>query len=322
MRRRVLGFVAALLLAIVGTTLLVSYVKNAEDRALAGEEVVEVLVVQEEIRQGTAVADIGDRVATERVPTKVAIANAVTDLTELEDLVASVTLLAGEQLSADRFATQASIGIIDVPEGLVEVTVSLSPERAMVLDENDIGRHVSVLGSFESFQFDTLPLEDQFLEAIGNGLSVTIETTQTDSGDETATVTAGDGSVLLRKLEDHWYIGTNTPDTTATLIQNTLVTRVTFEEAPEVVELEDGSVGSFNLAPTGNLLVTLAVSPGDAQEVIFAAEHGGIWLALEEVDGLEEPGEGIDVQDRTNIHGIDPNASDDLPGTDLVVDAS
>lgn len=51
MRKRIVGFVAALLLALVGTTLLVSFVAGAEDRALAGEEIVEVFVADTTIQQ-------------------------------------------------------------------------------------------------------------------------------------------------------------------------------------------------------------------------------------------------------------------------------
>lgn len=321
MRRRVFGFAAAILLAIVGTVLLVVYVQSAEDRALEGEEIVEVFVVQEEIRQGAPSDVILDRVKAERVPVKVAVVNAVADLADIEGLVASVTLLPGEQLTRDRLVEVGEIGLVDIPDGHVEVTVSITPERAMVLDENDIGRHVSVLASFENHDFDDLPLEDQYLEAIQAGFEVTIETTATDDGEET-TLRAADGTILLRKLEDEFYLGADTPDSTATILQNVLVTRVTFEEQPEVIEDDDGAISRVDLAPTGNLLVTLAVDPSAAERLVFTSEHGMVWFALEPEGGLDNPGDGLDVRDRTNIYGIDPNVDSDADGPEtLVVDS-
>lgn len=56
MSRKVVGIVVALLLATVGTVALVSYVRTAEQRAQAGEELVEVYVVNGTIKAGTSAA--------------------------------------------------------------------------------------------------------------------------------------------------------------------------------------------------------------------------------------------------------------------------
>ena len=55
--RRAIGIMGAVAVAALGMLLLVGYVRGAEDRALAGEELVEVLVVEKPIAQGTP-ADI------------------------------------------------------------------------------------------------------------------------------------------------------------------------------------------------------------------------------------------------------------------------
>ena len=62
MRRRLLAAFAALVLLVVGTAVLVAYVRGADARALAGARTVEVLVVDELIPEGTsgrALADLG-----------------------------------------------------------------------------------------------------------------------------------------------------------------------------------------------------------------------------------------------------------------------
>ena len=54
MRRKIVMIVAALLCGALGTTLLVRFVQGAESRALEGEELVDVFVVQGYIPAGTS----------------------------------------------------------------------------------------------------------------------------------------------------------------------------------------------------------------------------------------------------------------------------
>ena len=58
MRRKVVMIVAAGLCGIVGTALLVNFVRGAESRALAGEELVEVYRAVERIPSGTAASQM------------------------------------------------------------------------------------------------------------------------------------------------------------------------------------------------------------------------------------------------------------------------
>jgi pilus assembly protein CpaB len=58
-KSRLLGGIAALVLAVVGAILLFVYVQGAANRAQAGLEPVNVLVVQEAIPAGTKASDLG-----------------------------------------------------------------------------------------------------------------------------------------------------------------------------------------------------------------------------------------------------------------------
>ena len=134
MNRTVIGVIAAVVLASVGTLMLVLYVQGAEARALAGQETVEVLVVTEPVARGTAAEDLARAVSTEMVPAKVRADGGITDLDELDGQWTSVDLLPGEQLVAARFLSAQDLADdrgIDVPEGLQEVTVSLDPQRVL-----------------------------------------------------------------------------------------------------------------------------------------------------------------------------------------------
>ena len=54
MKTRLLGGIAALLVAMIGTVMLVMYVQNADKRALADTETESVYVVEKPIAAGTA----------------------------------------------------------------------------------------------------------------------------------------------------------------------------------------------------------------------------------------------------------------------------
>ena len=261
--RRVIAIIIALVLAGAGTFFLVGWVRSAEGRVLAGEVLVEVLVVDRLIAAGTPAEELDGQVRPESVPTKVAAEGAVADLTSLAGKVAAVDLLPGEQIVSGRFleaeAYRQTVGggpAIEVPAGLLQVTVSLSPERVVggVLSPGDL---VAVFASFDPLALDNV-------EPTGlapNEIPVLIPDDGTD--------------------EEPTRTGRQTPNSTGIILYGVLVTNLQAEELPRIVEDEEAVAGAPALAPTGNLLVTLALGPADAERFVFTAEHGTIWVALE-----------------------------------------
>jgi pilus assembly protein CpaB len=133
-RRRLLAASAALVLLLVGTVVLVAYVRGAESRALAGVETVQVLVVDQPIPEGTPAEQLPGLVRTEVLPAKAALEGRVTDVATLAGRLSTVDLLPGEQLLSSRFARPDDLqtpGTVAVPEGLQEVSVLLEPQRAV-----------------------------------------------------------------------------------------------------------------------------------------------------------------------------------------------
>jgi pilus assembly protein CpaB len=134
MKRRLLAAFAALLLLVVGTVVLLAYVKAADARALAGVQTTEVLVADQVIPEGTPADQLTTLVRTEVLPQKAAVEGRVTDLEELAGLVATVDVQPGEQLLLSRFGEVESgeaAGTVPVPQGLQEVSVLLEPQRAI-----------------------------------------------------------------------------------------------------------------------------------------------------------------------------------------------
>lgn len=263
--RRALGIIGAVAIALVGTMLLVGYVRSAEQRALEGEELVEVLVVNELIPRGTPATQIVDDVTIEMVPTKVRAEGAVTDLTEVAELVTSTDLVPGEQLVAARFVTAETISAntrIEAPADALEVTISLPPERALgggLLP----GELVAVVASFDPFDLNSIePTELEVGEIV-------------DPSEIFVGSSGGTESQSLR-----------TPESTHLILHKVLVTNVQFEQLPRAVG-DDVPEDAPPLGPTGNLLITLAAPPEAVERIVFTAEHGFLWLAAEGEDAAE-----------------------------------
>jgi pilus assembly protein CpaB len=252
MRRRVTGIVASLLLASLGTILLVAYVQSARNEAVAGERMVDVLVVTDAIEKGTKAADIEDAVAVRQVPAKVKAEGAIDDVADLNDeLVASVELVPGEQVVSTRFVTRQQAARGDVPAGLQEVTVPLEPARALG-GRLSAGDTVGVFLSFDPFEINR-------------------------EGDKT-------------------------PNTSHLELHKVLVTGVQLENAQNLGAQDEGDDEEADQptpAASGTYLVTLAVDSPSAERIVFAAEHGYVWLSAEPEDADES---GTQIVTRGNVY--------------------
>lgn len=137
MRSRVLGAAAAVLLAIVGTWLMMTYVSGAEERAWAGVETTAVLVVTEAVPAGTASDVALLSVEQQELPAKAIAEGVVVDTASLAGQVTTVDLVPGEQLLSTRFAppeeadAEAESPVVELPAGYQELSISLDAERTV-----------------------------------------------------------------------------------------------------------------------------------------------------------------------------------------------
>lgn len=246
MKRRLLAALAAIVLLVVGTAVLVAYVRGADSRALAGVQTVEVLIVDELIPEGTSAGELAGLVRTETLPVKAALEDRVTDLAALTGQVAGVDLLPGEQLLEGRFVRPELLqapGAVPVPEGLQEVSVLLEPQRA-------VGGRLAAgdtVGVFVSLIFE-------------------------------------DGTAATHEVLHH-----------------VLVTQV--QGAPAAAPASasgEPQTASSGPVPSGSLLITLAVDAGDAETVVFGAEHATLWLSLEPAAASTD---GTTIRHQGNVYG-------------------
>jgi len=250
--RRVIGVIVALVLALVGTLALVSYVRNAADRAKAGETEVQVLVASSAIAAGTPANMLNSMVEAQSVAQKNVPEGAIAKLDSLEGLVAAADIFPGEQLVAQRFVEPsgyASRGIgVEVPEDMVELTIQLNAERTV--------------GGI-----------------VAPGQRVTIIVTF-DVNDPGATMYLTPDNELVPLPDTGNQDSSLVPGMADTLLHHVLVTAVQESESNFATQ-QERSEARLTAPPGGALSVTFALRPFDAERLVFAREFGDIWLALE-----------------------------------------
>ena len=134
MKSRLLAGASAVVLAIVGAMLVMSYAQGADQRAVQNLEPVSVLVVKTAITAGTPVETMGASLVTVQLPGTAVTASSLKSLDGSKGKVAAVDLIPGEQLVAERLVEPENLtiqGAVDIPAGLQEVSFQLEPQRVV-----------------------------------------------------------------------------------------------------------------------------------------------------------------------------------------------
>lgn len=294
MIRRIIAAVAALILAAVGVLLVINYANRADERALADLETVDVLVALQPIAEGTRADQLGERVEVQPVPSKFLVDGTVDDIGDLDDKILTTSLVAGEQLTASRFATAEEIRAradFELPEeaqDMHQVTIPLESPRAL-------GGNIApgdTVGVFISVEPKDDPSGDE---------------TSQDEPDSDEPQDQQDGSIL-----DGGIIG-GAPSMTHLELHKVLVVAVegsrvempvpSSREAASEEDSESAGLGGGNAQQDETdstqvarevLLVTLALDAPEAEKLVYGMEFGTIWLSLEP-EGASEEGTRIVV---------------------------
>lgn len=273
MNKKLVGVIAAVVMAIVGTGVLVLYVQGAEDRALEGEELVRVLTATAPIPAGTSAEQLVDLVEEEDVPVKVAPEGVISDLVSVSGRVTAVELVPGEVLLANRFVEAGNVvarsGSVEVPEGLLEVTIAMSQEQfigGVPVPGNTVA--LIALGNRDDFIFQP---NDPLAQA----------------PIDPATGQPRDDDYKVSKI----------------IIQQALVTNVQGNPLP-VQAAEAATDPSQRVAPAeGSLLVTLAMEGPDAERLIYVRDaqslNANLHMAMHSGDAVV-PSEGVSVENVIN----------------------
>jgi pilus assembly protein CpaB len=131
--RRLALLLAAVLVAALGTTLVFAYVKKADDRAIADQRPVTVLIAKATIAAGTRVIDAANSGAfqSKELPQSAVAPGALSSTEPIKDQVALGTIFPGQQLLSGMFgATAATTASIAIPPGQIAASFSFGdPQR-------------------------------------------------------------------------------------------------------------------------------------------------------------------------------------------------
>ncbi|MDY7100566.1 MAG: RcpC/CpaB family pilus assembly protein [Actinomycetota bacterium] len=251
MSRRLLGVVGAVLLALVGTVLLVNYVNDeddpAEDVAAPDEPgLVQVYVARDDIPAGASGENLSRLITTENRTTEEAAANRIVDLAAIDEKTAVANLPAGTVLLTTHFVEEGSpylprTPLTDIPANLLQTSFSLEPQR-VIGGQLRPGDRVAVVASYN------------------------------EAGHPTANAAQRTDLLSVSSL----------------VLQKALVTNVQVEQLPnDDTNSDDPNVPS--VTPSGQLNVTLGLLPEELPRLVNALEFGRVWLALESEDNYELP---------------------------------
>jgi pilus assembly protein CpaB len=133
-KSRLLAGVVAVLLAIVGAVIVVTYAQGADQRAVRDLNPVGVLVVTKAVPAGSSAETLKAAVALQQLPGTAVAKTALNTLDGSGGKVTSADLVPGEQLLAERLISPEELkssGSVPVPAGLQEVSFQLEPQRVV-----------------------------------------------------------------------------------------------------------------------------------------------------------------------------------------------
>lgn len=261
MTRRIATISVALVLALLGTMLVVVYVNRADARALDGVETVEVMVAKGTLTKGQTVKSAQDAglVGTEPFPRKAVPDGALATLDGADAaLVFASDVSQGEILQRPRLvpATALSTSALQIPPDKLAVTVQLE-DPARVASFVTVGSSIAVFDSYNVFE--------------GNQGS-----TWTPSGDHLADEFPKNKAtrVLLPKVQVLAVGGT--------------VTAPAAGSTPTPPDTDPSAIPDKTLT-----LVTVAVNQDEAEKLIHGIQTGTLYLGL--LGSYEvKPGPGVD----------------------------
>ncbi len=255
MSRRLGLLAVALVVALLGTFAVFSYVSRVEAKTLAGAEPVDVLVASQKLSAGTSGAAVAESKLVELVamPRKSVPEGALTTLQAVgkQSLVSDV--FAGEVLLQAKFADQsARTGDLIIPKDMLAVSVELEdPQR--VAGFVVPGSEVAIFATIEKMA---------------------------DEASATGVVTP-DTSTDVAAPTDDTYTRMLLPRTSVIAVGPATLRPATDED-------EDG--GEEEVAKA---VLTLAVTQEDAERLVHGAQEGELYLGLLSTTSKTGPGTGV-----------------------------
>jgi pilus assembly protein CpaB len=187
----------AVLIALVGTSLIVLYVQGIDARATEGQELVEVLVATDtvEVGESVTIAQENGKFEKKQVRRDDLVDGALSSTSSISDLVALGAVYPGEQLIAKKFGTLGDADSLVIPDDKMAMSVELTDwERVagFVNPGNEVAIFATALSPVrvsptgqETKMGDWTRIVLPRVQVVGVGTtSVTSRTTRNDDGEQ------------------------------------------------------------------------------------------------------------------------------------------
>jgi len=269
MRLRIILLIVAIIIGVVAVVAVVSYISSIRTSVEKEVEKVEVLVADSNIPKEIPVEVIisSETVVLKAIPQKYLANGVLTSLEDFKGFVTSAPINKGEQITTTKFVKPEQIGLsFTIPADMVAVSIPIN-EVIGVSYMLNVGDLVNVIATFSPAQ----QKEESERQAAGKEEVLDQEVSEIDEE-------GLEGFVLDREI-------------TRTLLWNVEILHIGIRmEAPGMETMpgedEDQSVDEGVDYPEIRT-VTLALTPEQAEKIVFSEEYGSVWLALAPVDGIE-----------------------------------
>jgi len=268
MNRRIMAVALAVVLALAGTFAVLTYVKGADRRAVAGQQPVEVFVAQKQVPAGTTAKQaVADRLIAKQVIARKGVPEGA--LTQVSDasgsLVATSDIEAGSVVMSSRVGAQvATQEALTIPSGQMAVALELG-DPARVGSFLRVGSEVAIFDTFNVQEADS-----KDMTPAGDHISDRHEYTRATR-------------LLLPRVTVLGLGESTSKSATPSSMQNTANT-----------DSKTEATNSGSTAGVQTQLVTVAVDQSQAEKLIHGIQTGTLYFALLNGDSDVAPRPGVD----------------------------
>jgi pilus assembly protein CpaB len=274
MKIRIVLLILAIVFGIAAVFGVMIYLNNVRSSIEKESELVGVLVATQNISKEMPVGEIITKkyVELKQIPKRYLVEGALDSLEKYKDYVAVSQINKGEQITQNKIIKPAEISIaFSVPDGMLAISIPFD-EVIGVSNLINVGDKVNIIATFEPENEETAQSSVENETSSGGFNTPATESTINTSGattQNTVGVIEPVTKVLIWSVEV-LYIGTR-------------------EVSKNEEEKSNGGIGSSNKNEKKEIkTVTLAVTPQQAEKLVFTEEIGKVWLALVPAKGIEE----------------------------------
>ena len=281
MKVRILLLILAIIFGLAAVLGVMFYVNNLRATLEKEGEKVDVLVATQDIIKDTTVEEIISKklVEVKKIPLRYVVTGYMVSFDKYQDYFVSNQISKGEQITPVKFIKPSDITFsFEIPKGMVAISIPFN-EVVGVSNLLTVGDRVNVIATFQA--------EQQQQAQQQNTLIDTSNQTADTSGTQSNTVSNGNEGAIVT-------------GTTKTVLWNIEILYIGAKVTVDELSAENKgllSSGGSSKEPVEIKTVTLAVTPEQAEKLVFSEELGTVWLALLPVGGVQEtdtPGRTLD----------------------------